>query len=130
MPSINGAAPQFLIRDLREALAFYEKRLGFTVDFVYEDFYAGISREGAMIHLKCAPKLEADRAHRRAGEHLDAYLDVSGVRELHDEFVDRGVPITKPLEARAWGALDFHVEDPDGYILCFSEVPDDPPDAE
>ena len=109
MPSINGAAPQFLIRDLREALAFYEKGLGFTVDFVYEDFYAGISREGAMIHLKCAPKLEADRAHRRAGEHLDAYLDVSGVRELHDEFVDRGVPITKPLEARAWGAVDFRI---------------------
>jgi uncharacterized glyoxalase superfamily protein PhnB len=122
VPSIKGAAPQFLIHDLRKALAFYEKRLGFIVDFVHDDFYAGISRDGATIHLKTAPKLDGDRVHRKSEEHLDAYLDVSGVRDLHDEFVDRGTPITKPLERRAWGTLDFHVEDPDGYILCFSEV--------
>jgi catechol 2,3-dioxygenase-like lactoylglutathione lyase family enzyme len=122
MPSIRAAAPQFLVSKLSRALSFYEERLNFTVDFVYEDFYASVSRDGATIHLKCAPKLEAERAHRRSGEHLDAYLDVSGVRELHEELVGRGVPILKPLEERPWRALDFYVEDPDGYILCFSEA--------
>jgi uncharacterized glyoxalase superfamily protein PhnB len=72
--------------------------------------------------LKCAPKLAAERAHRRAGEHLDAFLDVSGVRDLHEEFARRGVPVITPLEQRPWGAFDFSVEDPDGYILCFSEI--------
>jgi uncharacterized glyoxalase superfamily protein PhnB len=122
MPSIRTAAPQFLVTKLRDALAFYQERLGFTVDFVYEDFYASVSRDGATIHLKCAPKLEAERAHRRSGEHLDAYLDVSGVRELHEELVGRGAPIVEPLGPRPWGRLEFHVEDPDGYILCFSEA--------
>ncbi|HXJ33684.1 MAG TPA: VOC family protein [Candidatus Eisenbacteria bacterium] len=56
------------------------------------------------------------------GDHLDAYLAVSGVRELHDELVGRGAPITKALEQRPWGARDFYVEDPDGYILCFLEA--------
>jgi hypothetical protein len=28
----------------------------------------------------------------------------------------------RPLERRPWGTRDFYVEDPDGYILCFSEV--------
>jgi len=122
MASIAAAAPQFLVDRLDDALAFYEQRLGFERDFVYEDFYASVSRDGAVIHLKCAPKLQAERARRRSEEHLDAYLAVSGVRELHDEFVRRGAPIVKPLEQRPWGQRDFYVEDPDGYILCFSEA--------
>ena len=122
MPSITAAAPQFLVEKLDHSMAFYEERLGFSRDFVYEDFYASVSRDGAVIHLKCAPKLDAERAHRRSGEHLDAYLPVSGVGELHEEFIARGAPITKPIGRRPWGTCDFHVEDPDGYVLCFSEV--------
>lgn len=122
MPTIKRAAPQFLVSRLGDAIAFYEERLGFTTDFVYSDFYASVSRDGAPIHLKCAPKLDAERAHRRAGEHLDAFIDVSEVRALYDELVRRGAPIAKPLQRRTWGTLDFYVEDPDGYILCFSEA--------
>ena len=124
MPSINAAVPQFLVERLDASVAFYEERLGFSCDFVYEGFYASVSRDRAVIHLKCAPKLAAERAHRKAGEHLDAYLVVSGVGELHAELAGRGAPITKPLEQRPWGARDFYVEDPDGYILCFSEAAD------
>jgi hypothetical protein len=29
--------------------------------------------------------------------------------------------VTKPLEDQPWACRDFHIEDPDGYILCFSE---------
>jgi uncharacterized glyoxalase superfamily protein PhnB len=122
MASIKSSAPQFLVRRLNEALLFYEQRLGFACDFVYEGFYASVSRDRAVIHLKCAEKLDAERTHRRSGEHLDAYLNVSGVRELHDELVGRGAPIIKPLAQQPWGTREFYVEDPDGYILCFSEV--------
>ena len=108
--------------DLDDSRRFYEERLGFSTDFVYGDFYAAVSRDGAVIHLKCAPKLEEERAHRKRGEHLDAYLEVSGVRDLHAELAARAAPIIKPLEKRPWGTWDFYVEDPDGYILCFSEV--------
>lgn len=121
MASITNAAPQLLVDDLTVALVFYEQRLGFGRDFVYDDFYASVSRDGAVIHLKCAPKLAGERAHRKAGEHLDAYLTVAGVDELHAELVGRGTPIAKPLGARPWGTVDFHVEDADGHVLCFAE---------
>jgi uncharacterized glyoxalase superfamily protein PhnB len=124
MASISRAAPQFLVDRLDQALAFYEERLGFECDFVYEDFYASVSRDGATIHLKCAPKLQAERSSRRAEEHLDAYLAVSGVQELHDEFVRRGARVMKPVEQQPWGQRDFYIEDPDGNILCFSEPSD------
>ena len=122
MSSIAKASPQFLVDDLDVATAFYETRLGFTRDFVYEGFYASVTRDGATIHLKCAPKLEGERSHRKCGEHLDVFLSVTGVNELHDELVSRGAPIAKRLTTRPWGERDFYVEDPDGYIVCFSEA--------
>jgi catechol 2,3-dioxygenase-like lactoylglutathione lyase family enzyme len=122
MASITAAAPQFLVESLERSIAFYEQRLGFSRDFVYEGFYAGVSRGGALIHLKCAPKLEAERDHRRSGEHLDAYLTVTGIEDLHSELVCRGAPIARPLERRPWDTREFYVEDPDGYILCFGEA--------
>jgi catechol 2,3-dioxygenase-like lactoylglutathione lyase family enzyme len=121
VPSITSAAPQLLVDDFAASIDFYERRLGFTRDFVYEGFYASVSRDGAVIHLKCAPKLEAERAHRRAGEHLDAYLSVVGIDDLHGELAGRGAPIVEPLERRPWGTRDFYVRDPDGYVLCFAE---------
>jgi len=118
---ITGIAPQFLVDDLDRAIAYYRDRLGFALDFTYDSFYASVSRDGFAIHLKEAPKLLADRAHRKQHEHLDASITVSGIRELFSELQSRGAQVIKPLEERPWACLDFYVEDPDGYILSFSE---------
>ncbi len=121
MPRVTAIAPQFLVDDLAAAVAYYRDRLGFQEDFSYEAFYASVSRDGVAIHLKCAPKTLSDRAHRRAHEHLDASLAVTGVHALYEEVSARGARIVRPLEARPWACSDFYVEDADGYILCFSE---------
>jgi catechol 2,3-dioxygenase-like lactoylglutathione lyase family enzyme len=121
MARLTGVAPQFLVDDLRAAIGYYRDKLGFGVDFCYDSFYAGVSRDGIAIHLKCAPKTLSDRTHRKQNEHLDAYISVTGVAMLHDELRARGALITKSLETRPWSCIDFYVEDPDGYILCFSE---------
>ena len=118
---ITGIAPQFLVDDLDRAVTYYVDRLGFELDFQYESFYASVRRDGFAIHLKQAAKLAADRAHRKQNEHLDAYVAVSGIRGLFSELQMRGAEVIKPLEERPWACLDFYVEDPDGYILCFSE---------
>jgi catechol 2,3-dioxygenase-like lactoylglutathione lyase family enzyme len=118
---ITGIAPQFLVDDLDRSIGYYRDRLGFTLDFVYEGFYASVSRDGFAIHLKCAPKTVADRVHRREGEHLDAFVSVTGVRGLFDDLRSRGADVIRTIEERPWGSVDFYVGDPDGYILCFSE---------
>lgn len=121
MPRIIGIAPQFLVDDLDRAIAYYRDQLGFGLDFQYDDFYASVSRDGFSVHLKAAPKTAADRLHRKGNEHLDAHIAVAEVKQLFDELRRRGASVTKPLEERPWSAIDFYVEDPDGYILCFSE---------
>ena len=119
---ITGIAPQFLVDDLDRAIAYYRDKLGFALDFVYESFYASVSRDGFAIHVKDAPKLAADRPHRKQNEHLDAYIAVAGVRDLFNELQTRGAQVIRPLEEKPWATTEFYVEDPDGYILCFSEL--------
>ncbi len=118
---VISVAPQFLVDDLPAALAYYRDRLGFNTDFVYESFYAGVSRNGFSIHLKCAPKTAADRVNRKENEHLDVYIGVRGIDALFEEIQSKGAHIIRSLEARPWAQKDFSVEDIDGYILCFSE---------
>ena len=120
-PEITSLAPQFLVDDLPAAIAWYRDRLGFEADFVYESFYASVSRDGFSIHLKCAPKTAADRSHRKENEHLDASISVRGIETLFAELTANGANIIRSLEARPWGRKDFYVEDLDGYLLCFSE---------
>jgi predicted enzyme related to lactoylglutathione lyase len=118
---LNGIAPQFLVDDLDRAIAYYCEKLGFELDFKYESFYASVTRDGFAIHLKCAPEMAGYREHRKQNEHLDAYISVSGIRDLFSELEARGAQVIKPLEERPWACIDFYVEDTDGNILCFSQ---------
>src|SRR6476659_5875316 len=105
-PSLNAVAkvtslaPQFLVDDLPAAIAYYRDSLGFELDFVYESFYASISRDGFSIHLKCAPKTVAERMNRKQNEHLDAYVGIRGIDALFGELKSKGAHITRPLEER------------------------------
>src|SRR5262245_48553880 len=97
---LTGIAPQFLVDDLARSIAYYCQRLGFALEFTYEGFYASVSRDDCVIHLKGAPKIAADRVHRRQQEHLDAYIEVVDVAGLYDELLARGAAIIRPLEDR------------------------------
>ena len=59
---------------------------------------------------------------RKQNEHLDAYIAVRGIEALFEETESKGARIIRRLENRPWACKNFYVEDPDGYILCFSEA--------
>ena len=120
--TVTAIVPQFLVDDLNRAVAYYRDRLGFDLDFVYDSFYASVSRDGFAIHLKEAPRFAGEREFKKQQEHLDAHVSVSGVRELFSELQSRGAAVIKPLQQQPWSCIDFYVEDPDGYVLCFSEL--------
>jgi len=106
-------------RERRQAFPVAQRR-SFQLEFAYEPFYASVC-DGFAIHLEEAPKPPAERAFRKKHEHLDAYISVSGILGLFSELEMRGARVIRSLEERPWACLDFYVEDPDGYILCFSE---------
>ena len=118
---ITAFAPQLLVDDLDGAIAFYRDVLGFSFGPPWQGFYAIGKRDGFAVHLKCAPKAVADRAHRRQNGHLDIYAGVIGVHALYEACKAKGATIVKPLARTPWGTNDFYIADPEGYILAFGE---------
>jgi len=119
---MTSFAPQFLVDDLDRSIAYYQK-IGFRFAEPWEGFYAIGHLDGLEVHLKEAPKNQAERQWRRDHEHLDASSGVDGIEAFYEQCVANGVEILKPLTATAWGTKDFYVEDPDGYILSFGGRP-------
>jgi catechol 2,3-dioxygenase-like lactoylglutathione lyase family enzyme len=117
-PRLTSFAPQFLVDDLGRSMAYYQK-LGFTFGEPWAGFYAIGHLDGLELHLKEAPKNQAERQHRREHQHLDAAAGVDGIEAFYDQCVANGATILRPLATTAWGTKDFYIEDPDGYIIAF-----------
>lgn len=117
-PRVTSFAPQFLVDDLSRSIAYYEK-LGFVFGEPWDGFYAIGLLDGLELHLKEAPKNDAERRYRREHEHLDAAAGVDGIEAFYARCTANGARIFRPLAATEWGTMDFYVEDPDGYIVSF-----------
>lgn len=119
---VTSFAPQFLVDNLGRSIAYYRK-IGFSFDEPWDGFYAIGLLDGLEVHLKEAPKNQAERQWRRTYEHLDAAAGVDGIEAFYEQCLANGVTIIKPLAATAWGTKDFYIEDPDGYIISFGGSP-------
>ena len=121
-PRVTSLAPQFLVDDLDRSIEYY-KRLGFRFGDTWNGFYAIGYLDGLELHFKEAPKNEDERRHRRDKDHLDAAAGVDGIEDFFTQCVANGATILKPLTPTPWGTMDFYIEDPDGYIICFGGIP-------
>jgi predicted enzyme related to lactoylglutathione lyase len=117
---IKKMSPQILVTDIGRSIEFYTKKLGFSVDFLYDDFYAGIIKDGYSIHLKLGNPSTEERKNKRENEGLDIVFSVEAVEDLYTKLVNNAVEITQPLCDRPYGK-EFYITDPDGYILAFLE---------
>jgi len=117
---IKKMSPQFLVTDIERSIEFYTKKLGFELEFRYEDFYAGIIKDNYSIHLKSGNPSNEERKSKKENIDLDIVFSVEGVEDLYEEFANKSVEIIQPLCDRPYGK-EFYIADPDGYILAFLE---------
>ena len=74
--SLTHIAPVLRVADISRSLAFYRDQLGFTVEFFYESFYAGVFRDGCHIHLKSSPPSPRDQTAVKREEQIDVYIGI------------------------------------------------------
>ncbi len=113
-------SPQLLVADIDHSIEFYTKKLGFEIDFRYEDFYVGIIKDGFSIHLKTGKLPSDERQNKRGNEHLDIIFSVEDIQYLYEELSSKSVEIVQPLRDMPYGK-EFYVADPDRYIIAFLE---------
>ena len=113
-------SPQLLVTDLNRSIEFYAQKLGFDIEFRYEDFYAGISKDGFSIHLKVGKPSVEERQNKRKNEDIDIVFSVSSIEDLYTDVSNKSIEVTQPLREMDYGK-EFYIIDPDGYIISFLE---------
>ena len=115
---LNGMSPQLIVADIKRSIKFYTIKLGFSLEFNYEDFYAGVSKDGYTIHLKLGKPSAEERKNRRDNEHLDLVFSVDNIEALYQEISVNAIEIIQSLRSMPYGK-EFYIADPDGYIIGF-----------
>jgi predicted enzyme related to lactoylglutathione lyase len=109
---IKQLSPQLMVTDLGPSIEFFTRMLGFAVEFLYEDFYAGIVKNGFSIHLKVG------QVSNKIDEQLDITFAVEDIDQLYKALSDQGITIVQSLRDMPYGK-EFYISDPDGNILAF-----------
>ncbi|HLX90179.1 MAG TPA: VOC family protein [Puia sp.] len=117
---IRKMSPQFRVADLERSIEFYTQRLGFKVEFRYEDFYAEVMRDGCSIHLKLTDPGNDEMEIKAKNEDLDVVFSVDNIEKLFRELSVNGVEIIQSLRQMPYGR-EFYIADPDRHIFAFVE---------
>ena len=117
---ITGTATQLRTTNLAASIAFYTEKLGFTLEFLYDDFYAGVRLENCALHLKLVDTPDPSIAFVAAGEHFHLYFNTPDVSATADTLKQSGVMIARDVHETAWGTRECMVRDPDGHTLYFA----------
>ena len=112
-------SPQLLVADIERSIEFYSGKLGFEIDFRYEDFYAGIIKDGFSIHLKLR-KHSIEEGFSKNNDDLDIIFSVDSVEDLYEELSKNAIEFVQSLRDMPYGK-EFYVADPDGNIIGFLE---------
>lgn len=109
--------PQLRTTNLAASIEFFTVRLGFTLDFQYEDFYAGVSSGQNVLHLKLIDAPDPSIAFVDRGEHFHLYLDVADVAAVAEELTRNGVTLVRDVHDTPWGTRECVIKDNEGHTL-------------
>ena len=64
--SLSGSATVFVVQDVLRSVEYYRDVLGFRTEFTYGQptFYAGVERDGVVIHLQAASETKRPPTNR------------------------------------------------------------------
>lgn len=113
-----GAVPEIPVSDLKKALTYYERNLGFAIDWGGDGDgnIAGISKGDCRMFLADAPF----RAHNGNAAPVLVWFNLDSkdrVDELFALWSASQAKIVSPPESKPWGLYEFTAADLDGNLF-------------
>jgi len=119
--TLTAAIPVIFVASLARSSGFFRDELGFSIDFLHGNpaFYAGVSRDGVVLHLRFVHEPVLTEQLREKEALLAAFIRVENVKALFEEYKSRGMRFVTPLRKEPWGGPSFTVADLDGNRILF-----------
>lgn len=129
----NQMIPEFDVFDLEKSLEFYTKFIGFDVVYTREeDKFAFLQMENVQLMIQEIDfennKWQVDNLKYPLGNGINFQIDVTNIDEIYNNLKDNNYTIFVKMEEHWYrkenvlmGCKEFLVQDPNGYLLRFSE---------
>jgi len=123
MATLEGISPIVPVSDVSKSVAFYRDVLGFAVrTHTPNGSFALLARDAAGLTLVSAADEAALTATRT---NISAYIwvkDLAGLwAELSKDLTALPEGRVRPPFTQEYGMREFHVKDPDGFLIFFGE---------
>jgi catechol 2,3-dioxygenase-like lactoylglutathione lyase family enzyme len=119
--TITGAIPQLRTTDLAESIRFYTAVVGLSLEFQYEDFYAGIRAGDSVFHLKRVDQKDPSIEFVDEGDHFHLYLETDDAAAAAEALKRNGVRLARDVHDTAWGTRELVIKDNQGHTIYFGE---------
>ena len=97
------------------------EKIGLTLEFQYEDFYAGIRAGDQVFHLKLVDHPDPSIDLVEKGEHFHLYFETDDATSAAELLKERSVRFISDVHETAWGTREFVITDDQGHTLYFGE---------
>lgn len=118
--------PTIRVRDMGEALGFYQNQLGFELTRGGPgEENSSLSRGDARIMIEIPTQFYSPAYNAAIVTRLESpsaialYMEAVDLEEFYARLGDAGVKIVDPLADRPWGQAEFTIEDLQGNWLTF-----------
>jgi uncharacterized glyoxalase superfamily protein PhnB len=122
---MESISPNIFVKDIKATIEYY-KHLGFEVVMSVPEegdlVWAMMSCGNVSFMFQSFESLgsELPAISRQDGGSLLLYIQIKEIRQYHDRIMDK-VNVIKGLEKTFYGAMEFAIQDLNGYILTFAE---------
>ena len=129
----NQLIPELDVFDLEKSLEFYTKFIGFDVVYTREeDKFAFLQMENVQIMIQEIDfennKWQVDTLKYPLGNGINFQIDVTNIDDIYSRLKENNYKIFVEIEENWYrkdnvlmGCKEFLVQDPNGYLLRFSE---------
>jgi catechol 2,3-dioxygenase-like lactoylglutathione lyase family enzyme len=119
--SITRITAQLRTRDISASIRFYTEKLGFTVEFNYQDFYAGLRAGHQLVHLKLVDEPDPSIPYVAEDGHFHLYLETNDIVAFVAQLKANGVPLLKDVHETPWNTREIVLHDDQGHTLYIGE---------
>lgn len=134
----NKLTPNFEVKEIREAVLFYQSVLGFSLTAAVPETQDGVDtelidgknyafammmRDGVEIMFQRSDSFKHDveiATNESIGASVSFYIEITEIKEFYNEIKEKAPTITA-LKTTWYGVNEFYMKDNSGYILGFAE---------